>query len=84
MSNALAIIIYLLIGAAAGWVAGKLMRGGGFGLLVNIIVGIIGGFLGGWIMSFFTTDTGSYAWQFVVSVIGAVVFLFILSLFKRK
>ena len=41
------IILYLLFGAVAGWLAGKLMKGGGFGLIVNIIVGIIGGFIGG-------------------------------------
>lgn len=44
-------ILYLLLGAVAGWLAGKLMNGGGFGLIVNIIVGVIGGFLGGWLMS---------------------------------
>ena len=38
----------LLIGAIAGWLAGKLMKGGGFGLLINIILGIIGGFVAGW------------------------------------
>ena len=39
---------YILIGILAGWVAGKIMRGGGFGLVVNLVVGIIGGSLGGW------------------------------------
>lgn len=45
------IILYLLLGAVAGWLAGQIMRGGGFGLLWNITIGIIGGFIGGWLMS---------------------------------
>ena len=40
---------YILIGILSGFVAGKLMRGGGFGVIVNLIVGIIGGVLGGWL-----------------------------------
>ena len=40
---------WIIIGAIAGWLAGKLMRGGGFGLLVNILVGIAGAIIGGWV-----------------------------------
>ncbi len=79
------IILYLLIGAVAGWLAGKLMNGGGFGLIVNIIVGVIGGFLGGWLMSLAHIQTGpGIIWELLVSVIGAVALLFIISLFKKK
>lgn len=78
------IILFLLIGAVAGWLAGKLMRGGGFGLIVNIIVGVIGGFLGGWLMSLLNIQKAGLLWELIVSVIGAVVLLFIVSLFKRK
>jgi len=78
------IIIFLLIGAVAGWLAGKLMKGGGFGLIVNIIVGIIGGFIGGWLMSLVGIEKGGLVWEIITSVIGACVLLFIISLFKRK
>lgn len=78
------IIIFLLIGAVAGWLAGKIMKGGGFGLLVNIIVGIVGGFLGGWLMGLVGIAKGGLIWQIIVSVIGACLLLFIISLFKRK
>ena len=44
---------YILIGILAGGVAGKIMRGGGFGLVVNLVVGIIGGLLGGWLFGLF-------------------------------
>ena len=60
------------------------MKGGGFGLIVNIIVGVIGGFLGGWLMSLLHIQKAGLLWELIVSVIGAVVLLFIVSLFKRK
>ena len=78
-------LLFILIGAAAGWLAGLIMKGGGFGLLGNIIVGIVGGFLGGWltrILGF--SNGGGLGWQILVSVLGACLLLFIISLFKKK
>ena len=60
------------------------MRGGGFGFIVNLIVGIIGGLLGGYIMHFLNIQGSGLLWEIVTAVVGAVVFLFILSLFRRK
>lgn len=80
----MAILLFILIGAAAGWLAGLIMKGGGFGLLGNIIVGIVGGFLGGWltrILGF--SNGGGIGWQILVSVLGACLLLFIISLFKK-
>ena len=66
-------LLYIIIGIISGFVAGKIMRGGGFGILVNLVVGIIGGLL------------GIYSWgiigSLITSVIGAIVFLWILSFF---
>ena len=45
------LIAFLIIGAIAGWLAGILMKGGGFGLLGNMVVGVIGAFIGGWVFS---------------------------------
>ena len=45
------LIMFLIIGAVAGWLAGKLMKGGGFGLVGNIVVGVIGAFIGGYLFS---------------------------------
>lgn len=78
------IILYLLLGAVAGWLAGQIMRGGGFGLLWNIIIGIIGGFIGGWLMSLLNIQKAGLLWELIVAVIGAVVLLFVISLFKKK
>lgn len=77
-------ILYLALGAVAGWLAGQIMRGGGFGLLWNIIIGIIGGFVGGWLMSLLHIQKGGMIWELIVAVIGAVVLLFVVSLFKKK
>lgn len=79
------ILIFILIGAAAGWLAGLIMKGGGFGLLGNIIVGIVGGFLGGWLTrTLGFSNGGGLGWQILVSVLGACLLLFIISLFKKK
>ena len=50
---------YILIGILSGFVAGKLMRGGGFGVIVNLIVGIIGGVLGGWLFGLLGISTSA-------------------------
>ncbi|MDR3272860.1 MAG: GlsB/YeaQ/YmgE family stress response membrane protein [Flavobacteriaceae bacterium] len=76
---------YIIIGIVAGAVAGRLTRGEGFGCLVNLIVGIIGGFLGGKIFDFLNIhiNDGILA-NIAMSVVGAVVFLWILSVLRRK
>ncbi|WP_337929660.1 GlsB/YeaQ/YmgE family stress response membrane protein, partial [Coprobacter fastidiosus] len=63
---------YILIGILAGWVAGKIMRGGGFGLVVNLVVGIIGGLLGGWLFGLFGLIPVGSIGSFITSVIGEI------------
>ncbi len=77
-------IWYILIGIASGFVAGKLMRGGGFGLVINLIVGIIGGVLGGWIFGLLGIETGGLIGSLITSVAGAVILLWLLSLVSRR
>ena len=78
------LIAFLLIGAVAGWLAGQLMRGGGFGLLGNIIVGIIGAFVGGFLFSLVGLSAGSgLVGSLITAVVGAAVLLFIVGLFKK-
>lgn len=74
-------IWYIIIGLIAGWVAGKIMRGGGFGFFVNIIVGIIGGVLGGWLFSLAgLQSTGGIIGSLIISTLGAIVLLWFVSL----
>ena len=79
------IIAWLVIGAVAGWLAGVLVKGGGFGLIVDIIVGIVGAFIGGWLSGVLHISLGSgLIGSLITAVIGAVLLLFILRLIKRS
>lgn len=81
------LLIWLLLGVVAGWIAGLLISGGGFGIIGNIIVGIIGSFLGGWLggkLGISGAVVGGFSFASVVTaVLGAVVLLFIVSLIRR-
>lgn len=78
------IIIFLLIGAVSGWLAGRLWKGGGFGLIGNIIIGVVGGFFGGWLAGQLGIGGGGLLYQILISVAGAWLLLFIISFFKKK
>jgi len=78
------IIAWLVIGAVAGWLAGVLVKGGGFGLLVDILVGIVGAFIGGWLAGLLGIGVGGgIAASVVTATIGAVVLLLLLRLIRR-
>jgi len=78
------LVIFLLIGAAAGWLAGMLMRGGGFGALGNIVVGILGAVVGGFLFDRLGLSTGgSLVGSLITAVAGAAVLLFIVGLIKK-
>lgn len=78
------IIAWLIIGAIAGWLAGLLVKGGGFGLIVDIIVGIVGAFIGGWLARVLGISIGG-GWisSIIIALIGAVILLFVIRLFRR-
>lgn len=78
-------LYFLLIGAAAGWIAGQIMKGGGFGMIGNIIVGIIGAFIGGILLGSLGISIGGSETvdQLITSVIGAVVLLFLVGLIRK-
>lgn len=77
------LIIFLVIGALAGWLAGVIMKGGGFGLVGDIIVGILGSYFGGWLLPKVGLSIGGDFGQFITAVIGAVVLIFIVRLIKK-
>lgn len=78
------LLIFLLIGALAGWLAGVVMKGRGFGVLVNIVVGVIGAFFGGWLLPRLGVGLGGGdVGLFLTAFIGAVVLLAIIGLIKR-
>jgi uncharacterized membrane protein YeaQ/YmgE (transglycosylase-associated protein family) len=77
------LIIFLLVGVAAGWLAGRIMKGGGFGLFGDMIVGVIGAFLGGWLFGLLGITAGGLLGLLVTAFVGAVVLLFLIRLVKR-
>lgn len=72
----------LLIGAIAGWLAGQLYRGGGFGALGNVAVGIVGALIGGFLFGN-VFIVGGLLGQIICATIGAVILLFVIGLVKR-
>jgi uncharacterized membrane protein YeaQ/YmgE (transglycosylase-associated protein family) len=77
-------IYWLIVGLIAGWLAGLVMKGGGYGILVDIILGILGGFLGGWIFGRLGIwPAGGMIGSIVVAFVGAVILVWISRLLKR-
>ena len=75
---------FILIGLTAGWLAGQLMKGGGFGVVGDIVVGVIGALLGGFLFRTLGVSIGGgLLGSLIVAVIGAVVLLFLLHLIKK-
>lgn len=75
---------FIIIGAVAGWLAGNIMRGGGFGLLMNIVVGVVGALIGGWVFNLLGIGTGDgLMGSLITALVGAILLLWVISLFKR-
>lgn len=78
------IVIWIVIGAIAGWLAGQIMKGGGFGLVGDIIVGIIGSVIAGYLLpQFGIFIMGGFVGAIINAVIGACLLLAVLRLVKR-
>jgi len=78
------LIWFLVVGLIAGWLAGVLVKGGGFGLLGDLVVGVVGAFIGGLLFSFLGLSSGGgLIGSIVVATIGAVVLLVIVRVIKR-
>ena len=80
----MSILSWIVVGLIAGWLAGKVMKGGGFGLIGDIIVGVIGGLLGGFLASYFfhvgDPMSGINLPSILIAFLGAIVLLFLLRL----
>ena len=75
---------WIVVGLIAGWLAGQVMRGGGYGWVVDIILGILGGILGGWLFTALGIwPGGGIIGSLIVAFIGAVILVAITRLFKR-
>ena len=78
------LLVFLIVGAIAGWLAGLLVKGYGFGLLGNIVVGIVGAFIAGWLLPTLGISLGTGIVAAIIhAVIGAVILLVLIRLIKR-
>jgi uncharacterized membrane protein YeaQ/YmgE (transglycosylase-associated protein family) len=78
------LLAWIVVGLIAGWLAGQVMKGGGYGVLVDIILGILGGILGGWIFSLLGIWQGrGMIGSIIVAFIGAVILVGITRVLKR-
>jgi uncharacterized membrane protein YeaQ/YmgE (transglycosylase-associated protein family) len=77
-------LAWIVVGLIAGWLAGQVMKGGGYGVLVDIILGLLGGLLGGWLFGQLGIGAGSgMIGSIIVAFIGAVILVGITRLIKR-
>jgi uncharacterized membrane protein YeaQ/YmgE (transglycosylase-associated protein family) len=81
------LIVWIILGGLSGWIASKIMgRDSQMGIFLNIVVGVIGAFIGGWLVGILGLGpaTGLNIWSFIVSILGAVVLLFLVGLVARR
>jgi len=77
-------IYWIVVGLVAGWLTGLVMKGGGYGIIVDILLGILGGFLGGWIFGRLGIwPAGGMIGSIIVAFVGAVILVWITRLLKR-
>jgi uncharacterized membrane protein YeaQ/YmgE (transglycosylase-associated protein family) len=77
-------IEWILVGLVAGWLAGKVMKGGGYGIIVDIILGILGGLLGGWLFGMLGWWPGGGVFgSILVAFVGALILVGLTRLIKR-
>jgi uncharacterized membrane protein YeaQ/YmgE (transglycosylase-associated protein family) len=79
-------LAYIVIGGIAGWIAGKIVKGGGVGILLNIVVGVIGGFIGGMVLAWlhFDVEHGRKWFTFCTALLGSVILLWIVGLVRKS
>jgi uncharacterized membrane protein YeaQ/YmgE (transglycosylase-associated protein family) len=77
------ILLWIISGIIAGWLTGLIMKGGGYGVVGDLIVGLIGGLIGGFLAGMFGVEPTSWVGQIVMAVVGGVVLVALLRMFNR-
>jgi len=77
------LIWWAVVGLIAGWAAGKIMKGGGYGVVMDIVLGIIGAVVGGWLMGIVGIHAGGFLGTIIVAIIGAVFLIWITRMLKK-
>jgi uncharacterized membrane protein YeaQ/YmgE (transglycosylase-associated protein family) len=74
----------VIVGLIAGWLAGQVMKGGGYGIVVDIILGILGGIVGGWVFRILHLQATGLIGSIIVSFVGAVILVWVIHQVKKK
>lgn len=74
---------FIIIGIVAGWLAGQIMKGGGFGVLGDLVVGVIGAILGGWVFGLLGVQAGGLIGALITATVGAILLIVILRALKK-
>jgi uncharacterized membrane protein YeaQ/YmgE (transglycosylase-associated protein family) len=82
MEHIMSLIAFLIIGALAGWLAGQVTKGSGFGLMGNIVVGLVGSLIGGFTFRLLGMSSGNLLGSLVTATVGAVILLYVVRLAK--
>lgn len=79
----MSLLWFLLIGLVAGWLAGQIVKGGGFGLVGDLVIGVIGSFIGAWVFGMLGLGAYGLIGQLLMALVGAILLLFLVRLIKR-
>jgi uncharacterized membrane protein YeaQ/YmgE (transglycosylase-associated protein family) len=77
------LIWWVIVGLIAGWAAGKIMKGGGYGAVMDIILGIVGAVVGGWLLGALGYHAGGLISTIIVAIIGAIFLIWLTRLLKK-
>lgn len=77
------LIWWVVVGLIAGWAAGKIMRGGGYGAIVDILLGIVGAVVGGWLLGALGIHAGGLVGTIIVAIIGAMFLIWLSRVLKK-
>ena len=77
------LIYWIVVGLIAGWLAGKVMKGGGYGVVIDIILGILGAIVGGWVFGLLQLHAGGLIGSIIVAFVGAVILVWVTRLVKK-
>jgi uncharacterized membrane protein YeaQ/YmgE (transglycosylase-associated protein family) len=77
------LIYWIVVGLIAGWAAGKIMKGGGFGPLMDIVLGIVGAVVGGWLLGALGIRAGGFIGTIIVAIVGAMFLIWLSRLIKK-
>jgi uncharacterized membrane protein YeaQ/YmgE (transglycosylase-associated protein family) len=77
------LIWWIIVGLIAGWAAGKIMKGGGYGVIADIVLGILGAVIGGWVVGVLGFGGGGLIWSILVAILGAVILIWITRFLKK-